>query len=217
MDIEIRLLRQNFDNIEFQTISNHEFAISVFRDMKIVTVVSGVGKVNAAITTQILIDTFHPDYMINTGIAGGLDKSLNHHDIILGTEFLYHDFNRQILKDYYPFVDKFVSDSHLLHFARKVLSESGVPFREGMIISGDQFISSTEKSEQLFQEYGALCVEMESTAIAHCCFTNDVPVVILRSLSDFADDDAESDYDANDQMASDRVGKIIYNLICEIQ
>lgn len=150
----------------------------------------GIGKVNAASLTQRIIDRYSPDRIINTGTAGGLKEGLNIGDVIIAEKAAYHDFKPvSIVVDI--FGDKYItSDAALVKAAVKACEENGIPHLTGTVVTGDCFVSTEEQRNGIFAEYpDALCTEMEGAAIAHVCRNNNIPFVIIRSVSDFAADE----------------------------
>lgn len=153
-------------------------------NIECILVESGVGKVNAARTTQILIDNMDVEYIFNIGVAGGIDKSLNVGDIVIGEKLVQHDFDITAFnheKGYIPNVGTFIeSDEYLIQLAEKCLNEP----KKGVIASGDIFCTETWMSEKINKKFNALCVEMEGASIAQVCFLSHIPFLIIRSISD---------------------------------
>ena len=167
----------------------------------VVVVRSGIGKVNAAMCAQILSDIYHADHVINTGIAGSLKAEINIGDIVLSTDALQHDMDAQAFgyePGQIPRVDtlSFKADENMISLAKecckKVNPEIGV--FTGRVVSGDQFISDKEKKKWLTDTFAGYCTEMEGAAIAQVCYFNHIPFLIVRSISDKADDSASMDY-----------------------
>ncbi len=159
-----------------------------------VLVQSGVGKVNAARTTQILIDNIKVDYIFNIGVAGGVDESLCVGDIVLGEKLVQHDFDITAFnheKGYIPSVGVYVdTDTYLLTLADSVLkSIEDVNFKRGVIASGDIFCTELKMSQKINSKFNALCVEMEGASIAQVCYLSHVPFLIIRSISDVPNND----------------------------
>lgn len=167
----------------------------------VVLVVSGIGKVNAAACTQILCDDYNVDAVVNTGIAGSLDARIDIGDIVLSSDILHHDVDAtgfgyplgQI-----PRMDtlSFEADKDMLEKAKTCCSEvlSDVNIHVGRIVSGDQFVSDKAVKEKIASEFAGLCTEMEGAAIAQTAYINKVPFLIIRAISDKADDSATVDY-----------------------
>ncbi len=186
------------------------FYCGKFMGQDIVFVVAGIGKVSAALCTQIMIDHFNVDLMLFSGIAGGLNPELTIGDTIIGTEVLYHDVDRAgdgiNLNTFYSiFRNRFKTDSSLIEQLKKGLETVEFPISPslsslrqgkdlkvvfGRILTGDQVITSKVKARRLWKELAGDCVEMEGAAVAQTCFLNDCPFLIIRTISDLADEDA---------------------------
>ena len=168
---------------------------------KVVIVKSGIGKVNAALCAQILVDLFQVDTLINTGIAGSLDAQIDIGDMVISTDAVQHDMDASIFGDpvgQIPRMDtfSFPADEKLVELAKKVNEEENPDIRTftGRIVSGDQFVSSAEVKEKIVSNFHAMCTEMEGAAIAHAAYLNKVSCVIIRAISDKADNSAVMDY-----------------------
>lgn len=145
---------------------------------------SGVGKVNAARTTQILIDKIGVDYIFNIGVAGGISNNLQVGDIVIGEKIVQHDFDITAFnhkKGYIPNVGIYIeSDKTLINIASNVITE-GV---KGVIATGDIFCSENNMAKKINDKFKALCVEMEGASIAQVCYLCNIPFIIIRSISD---------------------------------
>lgn len=168
---------------------------------KVVIVKSGIGKVNAALCAQILVDLFQVDTLINTGIAGSLDAQIDIGDMVISTDAVQHDMDASIFGDpigQIPRMDtfSFPVDEKLVKLAKEVNEEENPDIRTfmGRIVSGDQFVSSAEVKEKIVSNFHAMCTEMEGAAIAHAAYLNKVSCVIIRAISDKADNSAVMDY-----------------------
>jgi adenosylhomocysteine nucleosidase len=158
-------------------------------NVECVLVQCGVGKVNAARTTQILIDNIKVDYIFNIGVAGGIDESLCVGDIVLGEKLVQHDFDITAFnheKGYIPSVGVFIdTDTYLLTLADSVIKNIGdIGYKRGIIASGDIFCTELKMSQKINSKFNALCVEMEGASIAQVCYLSHVPFLIIRSISD---------------------------------
>lgn len=189
----------------------------------VVIVVSGIGKVNAAICTQILVDDFKVDYVINTGIAGSLNAAIDIGDIVISSDVLHHDMdatNFGYPLGQVPRMDtlSFPADKHLIEVAKnacaKAIPEIGT--HVGRIVSGDQFISDKAVKERITKNFNGFCTEMEGASIAHTAYLNKVPFVILRAISDKADDSASVDYPTFEKQAIANGVKLIKEFVAEI-
>ena len=157
---------------------------------------AGVGKVNAAANTQRLIDLFGVDYVINSGVAGCVTRELGVCDIAVSTELTYHDFTPiDVLDKYAPGTSVFKADEKLTSLAVEACEKiDGVKFGTGMIVTGDQFIEDSSVVARLRNDFNALCTEMEGAAVAHVCVLNKVPFVVIRAMSDNADESADMSF-----------------------
>ena len=182
-----------------------DFSLGNFEGCEVVAVLSGVCKVNAAIATQILISKFDVDKIILTGVAGALDSKLNIGDIVIANEIAYHDVAQDILTEYHPWMEdiyfipdnKMVQDS--LQASKKLGSEN--KFYLGRIITGEAFITEKER-HKLIEEYKSLCVDMESASVAHVCYVNNVAFLVIRSMSDKADENGTESFEKHAEAAS---------------
>ena len=164
--------------------------------IKVAATVGGMGLVNAAATTQLLIDEFAPDAVIFTGIAGNLNTHLHINDVVLGGTLRYLDTDMRLVGQWKPGtadapIEEFHSDDHLLEVADAALAEAGITHIVGIIASGNYFVDTPEKVEEVVRLTGADAVEMEGAAVAQVAARNDVPALVVRALSDNADTDYE--------------------------
>ena len=186
----------------------------------VVVVRSGIGKVNAAVCAQILADTFHAEAIINTGIAGSLKNEINIGDIVLSTDAIQHDMDAQGF-GYAPGVipqmevSDFQADEKLIELAKKCCAEvcPDIQVFTGRVVSGDQFISDKKKKEWLSSQFEGLCAEMEGAAIAQAAYLNHVPFLIIRAISDKADDSATMDYPEFEAMAAENSVKLLADIV----
>ena len=162
-----------------------KFYEGLINNIKCILVESGVGKVNAARTTQILIDNMDVDCIFNIGVAGGLDQSLNVLDVVIADKLVQHDFDITAFnheKGYIPNVGKFIAcDEYLLNIATSFKDSS---IKVGTIASGDIFCTDINMSTKINKKFNALAVEMEGASIAQVCFLNHIPFLVIRSISD---------------------------------
>ena len=159
-----------------------------------ILVESGIGKVNAARTTQILIDNFKVDYIFNVGVAGGISNNLAVGDIVIGEKLVQHDFDLTAFnheKGFIPSVGKYIdADTYLLSIASQTLNNiKDINVVRGVIASGDIFCTESSMASKINNKFNALCVEMEGASIAQVCFLSNIPFLILRSISDVPNND----------------------------
>ncbi|MCR5374310.1 MAG: 5'-methylthioadenosine/adenosylhomocysteine nucleosidase [Lachnospiraceae bacterium] len=162
---------------------------------------SGVGKVNMAAMTQALIDNYHPDYLLNTGIAGSLNPAIDIGDVVLATEAVEHDMSVGPFgypKGQVPGMDVFAfpCDEKLRKIAKESCEKVNPDIKvfEGRVLTGDIFVSDSDLKTELKDTFDGICAEMEGAALAHTAYINKVPCLILRVISDKADNSAEEDY-----------------------
>lgn len=223
MDGEVRSLKNQMENIKIMEQAKIKFYEGTLFDYPVVVVQSGIGKVNAAICTQILADTYHVDAVINTGIAGSLNSQIDIGDIVLSNDVVEHDVDAtgfgypvgQI-----PQMDSFsfVADEDLRTLAKKVCKEvnKDISVFEGRIVTGDQFIVDTEKKNWLIEKFEGLCTEMEGAAIGHTAYLNHIPFLIIRAISDKADNSAMVDYATFEKKAIENSVKLVCGLCKEL-
>ena len=176
---------------------------------------SGIGKVNAAACTQKLIDCYNVDYIVNMGIAGGIAKELKTLDVVIGSEVLYHDFTPDSLLDkYYPFTHAFKCDDKLISMAKTVCEALPVVKNHyvGCIASGDCFVEASETKTHILK-IGGQCCEMEGAAIGHVAFLNRVPFLIIRTISDLADESAGMSYDEFERKAAEQSNRVVSGIL----
>lgn len=209
MPIELDYLLKQVTITEEKKLKRNTFYLGNYGEFELVLVTSGVGKSNAVTYTQILIDYFKPDCLFNLGIAGGLKIGLKPLDIIVGSYYSHHDVNVSQMNELFPYTSKFETNPLLVDFVSKHIPNSV----KGGIVSGEQFIDSNERRQVIIEEFGAVAVDMESSAIAHCCYINQLPFMAIRGVSDLADDSAKDTYDFNEKLVSDKVGEYFLKMI----
>lgn len=196
---EIELLHQNVNVTNSVTKAGITYYEGQLHGKTVVFCKSGVGKVNAAVCTQILID-MGVDSVLFTGVAGALDPRLNIGDIVVSSSCVQHDMDVTPLgfaKGVIPFQERseFVADEKLISLASEA-SERLFEGRSliGKVLSGDQFIASRDTVRELYETMQGACAEMEGASVAHVCDMNEVPFVVIRSMSDKADGSAHVNY-----------------------
>lgn len=219
MDEEVAKVKEQMENVQIMTRAAMEFFEGTINGHPVVVVRSGIGKVNAAMCTQILADTYHVDAIINTGIAGSLNADINIGDIVLSTDTLEHDMDAVAFGyplGQIPRMDtlSFEADERLREMAKQACKKVNpdITVFEGRIVSGDQFVSDQEKKQWLVEHFGGYCTEMEGAAIAHAAYLNQIPFLIIRAISDKADDSAAVDYPAFEAKAIEHSVKLILEL-----
>jgi adenosylhomocysteine nucleosidase len=222
MNEEIELLIKHMEQVKESTKAGVIYREGLFLGKQVVVCKSGVGKVNAAVTTQILIDQFSVEAVIFTGVAGALDPELNIGDIVVSSECMQHDmdvtalgFPRGVIP--YEEISIFTADAGLVELA----AASGNKLFQGRIklgrvLSGDQFIADREVVIQLHTELAGTCTEMEGSAVAQVCSMNQIPYVVIRSMSDKADGSAHVNFAEFTKQASENSYKIVEDMIRQL-
>ena len=174
-------------------------------NVDVVAVFSGVCKVNAAIATQLLIDIFQVDAIINAGTAGGMDERLNLFDVAVSTEVAYHDVAPHILTEFHPWMDSiyFQADPYLLALVKSAVSKLGIENRVfyGRMVTGEIFISDGGRQD-INEKFAPLTVDMETASIAHVCYVNNIPFISIRCITDTADHSGTGNFEENCEKAS---------------
>ncbi|RJX41059.1 5'-methylthioadenosine/adenosylhomocysteine nucleosidase [Paenibacillus pinisoli] len=218
---EIELLHQHVAVASEFTKAGITYYEGVLHDKQVIYCKSGVGKVNAAVCTQILLDA-GADCVLFTGVAGALDPKLDIGDIVVSESCIQHDMDCTPLgfaKGVIPFHPRseFAADKHLVELAYAA-SEKLFPGRslKGKVLSGDQFIASREAVESLHQELQGACAEMEGASVAQVCDMNGIPYVVIRSMSDKADGSAHVNFPEFTVKASTHSHQIIDEMVKHI-
>ncbi|MDE6759551.1 MAG: 5'-methylthioadenosine/adenosylhomocysteine nucleosidase [Lachnospiraceae bacterium] len=219
MDEEVAKIKDRMENVKTMSKASMEFFEGTLNGSPVVVVRSGIGKVNAAMCTQILADEYHVDAIINTGIAGSLNADIDIGDVVLSTDTLEHDMDAVAFGyplGQIPRMDtlSFESDTRLREMARQACEQVNPDIKvfEGRIVSGDQFISDKNKKNWLVENFEGCCTEMEGAAIAHAAYLNQIPFLIIRAISDKADDSASVDYPAFEAKAIEHSVKLLLEL-----
>jgi adenosylhomocysteine nucleosidase len=215
MQIEIDLIIEKMEVLEESTHAGFSFYTGMLKGKLIVLTRCGVGKVNAASCTQILIDRFEVDCIINTGIAGSLKQDVCIGDLVISSDVTHHDVRKAQMRNLFPFQETFIANKDLIDLAVKAcnVSERKPTFHCGRIVSGECFVEDTKLKDGLITDYAPACVEMEGSSIGHVAYINNIPFVIIRCISDNADEEAIYTYENFEKMAGDLSASIVIELI----
>lgn len=224
MDIEVAKLKEMLGNTVSHQKAGMTFIEGSCYGKDVVVVRSGIGKVNAGICAQILVDKFNVDCIINTGIAGSLSAQIDIGDIVLSEDTLHHDMDASGFGYAVGVIPQmkesiFKGDKQLIELAKKC-QENKIPNIKthiGRVVSGDQFISDKDKKQWLVDTFHGYCTEMEGAAIAQTAYLNDVPFLIIRAISDKADDSATLDYPTFEALAVENSVKLLSAMIEEME
>lgn len=220
MEEEVQELIADLAFAEKKTVASMDFYKGTLYGKDCVIVKSGVGKVNAALCTQILADFYKPEALINTGVAGSLDAQINIGDMVVSEDAVQHDMDASAVGDpvgQVPRMDvlAFPADPVLVKKAVEANQKANPDIQTftGRVASGDQFISGGEKKKQIQGNFHARCAEMEGAAIAHGAYLNKIPYVILRAISDKADGSVQMDYPTFEKQAIVHCVRLLRELI----
>lgn len=220
MDEEVASLKAAIENPEITSVAGMEFCRGKLDGVDAVIVQCGVGKVNAGICTNTLINEFGCTRIINTGVAGSLDAQIDIGDIVVSTDAVQHDFTAEAVgfaKGEIPYTGlyAFPADETMRKAAVEAAHAAApeVHVFEGRVCSGDQFIASKEQKERIISDFNGMCCEMEGGAIAQVCYLNGTPFVIIRAISDKADDSEEMSYEMFMSEAAVRCAAIVRYMI----
>ena len=221
MDEEVELLIKQMKHKEVFNYTKMNFYQGKINDKHVVVVRCGIGKVNAAICTQVLIDKFDIKYVINTGIAGSLDSNIDIGDIVLSKNSIQYDMDVRAFGydiGQIPRMDvlSFDSSEYLIQKTRDICKNIGINNFIGTVVTGDTFVSDNSHKERLKKQFSGLCTEMEGASIGHVCYLNNIEFIIIRSISDKADNSSTIDYKQFEQIAISNSINIVNNLIKEI-
>ena len=222
MEEEVAKLKADMTEVEEQKKAGMSFLKGKLYGKDVVVVRSGIGKVNAAVCTQILVCDYKIDRVINTGVAGGLYSELNVGDIVISSDALYHDFDVTGFGYKEGIIPRmqtstFIADKELALKAKEICERVNPEIKcfIGRVVSGDQFISTSAKKEWLVEKFNGYCAEMEGCGIAHAAYLNNIPFIIIRAISDKADGSAKVDYSEFEMKAIERTVKLMTELIKE--
>ena len=223
MELEVEALKSKLVDTKILTKAQMEFCEGELDGVHVVVVRSGVGKVNAALCVQILVDLFEVTHVINTGIAGSLNAELDIGDILISVDAIQHDFDVRIFG--YALgelasmgIREFKADAAMAKLALETCAVVNLDIHAklGRVVSGDQFICDAAVKEALIREFQADCAEMEGAAIAHGAYLNNIPFVVVRAISDKADGSAEMDYPTFEREAALHSAKLVEALVARI-
>ena len=193
------------------------FYEATLNNQNIILTESGIGKTNAARTTQILIDYYKPEAIFNIGVAGGIAKNLKVGDVIISTSLVQHDFDITAFnhpKGYIPNIGNNIPiDNKLLNTTKTILDTNNISYKEGVIASGDIFCTKESMATKINTQFNALCVEMEGASIAQTAYLSKTPCLVIRSISDCPDNNNKVTYEEFLETSSKKVAQIMYAIL----
>ena len=223
MEVEVAILKEKMEDVRIIKKASMDFYEGILAGKKVVVVRSGIGKVNAGICAQILADVFSVDAIINTGIAGSLNKNIDIGNIVLSTDVVQHDMDATgfgYRKGQIPQMPVFFfnADDNLRRLAAEVCKEVNPDIQvfEGRIASGDQFVCDQDVKNRIVSEFSAYATEMEGAAIGQAAYLNEIPFLVVRAISDKADGSAQMDYSEFEKAAVDHSVRLTLNMLARI-
>ncbi|EHL73529.1 5'-methylthioadenosine/S-adenosylhomocysteine nucleosidase [Bacillus smithii] len=219
MEEEVAILRNQIESSSTDTIANSEYTSGRLKGADVVLLKSGIGKVNAAMSTAVLLYHYQPDVVINTGSAGGLNPELQVGDIVISTEVRHHDVDATVFGYEYGQVPQmpaaYLADKRLIETAaRSAETLTGVQVVKGLITTGDSFMSDPDRVESIRHKWNDLqAVEMEAAAIAQVCYQFGTPFVIIRSLSDIAGKESNISFDQYLEKAARNSAELVVKMV----
>ncbi|MCV3763841.1 5'-methylthioadenosine/adenosylhomocysteine nucleosidase [Companilactobacillus farciminis] len=200
MEEEIKLMKESLTDIQTVTVAGVEFTLGNYKNHEVYLAQSGIGKVQAGMTATLMNDRYQPDFVVNTGSAGGIGEGLSVGDVVISNKLAYHDvdatgFGYKIgqlpQKDLY-----FNADPDYVKAISEAATRTGLTSKVGLIVSGDQFVDGKEKIATIKKSFpDALAAEMEGAAVAQVCVEFKTPFVVIRSMSDVGDENASVNFD----------------------
>ena len=219
---EMLAIKDIMKDIKESKIYNLNFITGKIENKECVLVKCGVGKVNAARTTQVLIDNYHVKTIINVGSAGAVNPELNIEDLVIAKDLVQYDFDITAVGNYEKGeiceVGRFIkSDEKLIELCKKSIQEiENINIKVGTIGSADLFLADYKKAEELRKEFNLECVEMEGAAIAQVCFLDNIPFLVIRGISDVPNGNNKMDFHTYLKIASKRVAHMLEKLISSL-
>ncbi|WP_081674277.1 5'-methylthioadenosine/adenosylhomocysteine nucleosidase [Butyrivibrio sp. VCD2006] len=220
MEEEVGYLKEQIEGKKVTEVAGMEFCEGTMDGKKVVIVQCGVGKVNAGICANTLINDFGCKKVINTGVAGSLDNQIDIGDIVVSVDAVQHDFTCEAVgfaKGEIPYtgIYAFPADEAMRKEAVEAVKNAAPDIHvfEGRVCSGDQFISSQEQKDKILSDFGGYCCEMEGGAIAQVCYLNKTPFVIIRAISDKADNSEAVDYNTFKEAAAANCAKVVEYMV----
>lgn len=222
MPPEIELLKENLQNLRNEHVADFEIYRGEYAGKNVVLALSGIGKVNAALSTALVLQRHQPDFVINTGSAGGLGGELKVGDVVIGTQTAHHDVDvtafGYAIGQVPQLPPAFASDHALVTAAKRAAAAfPNAAVRRGLIVSGDQFVHSSEAVAAIRKNFPDVqAVEMEAAAIAQTCAQFGLPFVVIRAVSDAADEKADVSFDEFLQTAAVHSAEMVDGMIREL-
>src|SRR5699024_1389317 len=222
MEEEVAYVKAQIEQLKEVTIANRTFYEGKIQEKDVVLLQSGIGKVNAAMATTILMERFAPDIVINTGSAGGFSTKLSVGDLVISDEVVHHDVDATAFDYAYGQVPQmpasYKAEPTLIKKISTLLQEMNLPYEIGLIATGDSFMSDSERVSFVKEQFpNMLAAEMEGAAIAQVCYQYDIPFIIIRALSDIAGKDSAVSFEQFLKIAAKNSSDLILRFIKEVK
>lgn len=218
MDVEIEDILNDLSEKQYKHQNDYNIITGNVGKYKIVLIKSGVGKVNAASTTQYIIDTYKPKFIINTGVAGSLSSDLKVGDVVIAEKMVQHDFDVTAFGSPKGYMDNGVEpDKPTIYYSDKKLidnftEKTNKNLKKGTIATGDIFVTDKNLKNNIKKEFNADVIDMESAAIVQTAKRNNIPVLVLRTISD-ENDGSEKDYNQNKQNTAQQSALLVLDFL----
>ena len=213
MESEMAYFKERLEGLEEETLGGLPCCTGTLDGKEVAVAQCGVGKVNAAMHAQMLIDRHGVTALIQTGIGGSLSPKAPHLSMVIGSELVYHDMQKWVLEQYFPHKLSYRTDEGLLDLARRCAPEDSVV---GVIATGDIFVDDAATKAAIARDCGAVCCEMEGAAIAQVATLNGLPFLILRCISDMADGDAGMTFQQFEHVAAEKAAGMVHRIVREL-
>lgn len=216
MPSELADIRNVLNNAVIKKYAGYDFYVCTYKDKLIINACCGIAKVNAALCTQVMIDKFDVDAIINAGVAGGMNTEVKVCDIVVSDIVCPHDLELRFLENYPPYHSMYEADKQLIDTVCGICDEMKIANHVGKIVSGEAFISDSKLKQDICDRLSPLAVDMETAAVGQCAYRNSVPFVSVRCISDNADDEGEMSFDEFEKIAAKRVAEIVLKTVEKI-
>lgn len=218
MEQEVIALVRKLKNHVIIKKANQTFYDGNIFGREVTIVQSGIGKVNAAIASALLIENFHVDAVVNTGSAGGIGQGLSIGDLVVSTKLAYNDADARVFGYEFGQIPQmplyYKANEQLIEQLKSAALKVDWKINSGLIVSGDSFIAEKEKIYEMKQYFpDALVTEMEGAAVAQTCYQFEVPFVVVRALSDTADEEAVESFDEFIEHAGQKSAEMILSFL----
>jgi adenosylhomocysteine nucleosidase len=216
LDKEVELIRDSIAIEKTETVYGSTWYVGAYGTHKLVVACSGIGKINAALCTAAMIREFGAQVIVNVGVAGCMTKELGVLDVVISKSVVFHDQDQALFSRFYPHQKEFMADTGLLNACISLLdgkNDRGFKYRTGRIATGDVFVNDKSVKADIAARLDPLCVEMEGAAIGEAAFMHDTPFLVIRTMSDSADDSADESFDNFIELAAKTSAEIVLGLI----